>query len=148
MLISTPKMRIPTSIKMHQGNRYLMHTYPCGISPLLPPRISISKAVCQNLPCGTTKADHCIGPRDWTTQMSKVNNADLGHGQNLRTHVYFQNPYSGSAKEEKVLMKSKWAPEARNKWTDCYLAWGKYYFFLIWFTAMLPSDLAICVFHF
>lgn len=116
-----------TSIKVHQGNRLLIHTKPYGISPLPPSPISFSKAVCQNMLCGTTKADNCTCPRpELCTQMHEVNNADLRHSKNLRTHVYFQNLSSGSAKEEKVLMKSKWALETRNKWTDCYVAWGKY----------------------
>lgn len=79
--------------------------------------------------CGTTKADHCKKGPELSTQMGKVNNADLRHSKNLRTHMYFQNLYSSSAKEEKVLMKSKWATETRNKQTDCCVAWGKYYFF-------------------
>jgi len=54
-----------------------------------------------------------------------------GTAKILSTHIHFQNPYSGSAKEETVLMKSKQASEASNKLTACYLAWGKYYFFLI-----------------
>lgn len=121
-----------------------MHPQPCGLSLLPPPSLASLKLFAKICPVEQPKLTTVQA--QGTEQFKGVRLTVLisSTAKILRTHTYFKNSYRSSAKEENGLMKSKWTPEARNKWTD----WRKYYFFFIWFNAMIPSDSVSCVFHF
>lgn len=106
-------MKSPTSIKLYQGKGFLVCTQPCGISPLPPPSLACLKLLARI--CPVEQQDHCMGPGDWITQMSKVNSTDLKHNKNTEnTHILYKF-LQRQCQVRKCVYESKTDPRSKKQ---------------------------------